>query len=210
MSRSIHPNGLVRIIVNAGDRIAAYSRDSFKVWELVGRPNRAEKLDLLQLVQPDTEYRSAVFTNGATLGIEGGVAEVLYALGTGAVITENIRRRQQPAPTAMTVTANITTAGLLSGLIVGTHAAGATQTYTLPTGALMDAAFELDIDESVDWSLINASAAAADTITLAAAASGHTIVGAVVVVSANGAPDNTATYRTRKTAADTFVTYRIA
>jgi len=210
MSRSIHPNGLVRIIVNAGDRIAAYSRDSFKVWELVGRPNRAEKLDLLQLVQPDTEYRSAIFTNGATLGIEGGVAEVLYALGTGAVITENIRRRQQPAPTAMTVTANITTAGLLSGLIVGTHAAGATQTYTLPTGALMDAAFEIDIDESIDWSLINASAAAADTITLAAAASGHTIVGAVVVVSVNSAPDNTATYRTRKTAADTFVTYRLA
>ena len=210
MSRSIHPNGLARIIVNAGDRIAVYSRQTVKVFQIVGRPNRAEKLNLIQLVPADTEYRSAIFTNGATLGIEAGVAEVLYALGTGAVITENIRRRAQPAPTAMTVTADITTAGLLSGLIVGTHAAGATQTYTLPTGALMDAAFELDIDESIDWALINASAAAADTITLAAAASGHTIVGAVVIVSANSAPDNTAAYRTRKTAADTFVTYRIA
>jgi len=205
MSRSIHPNGLVRIIVNAGDRIAIYSRQTVKVFEIVGRPNRAEKLDLIQLVPADTEYRSAIFTNGATLGIEAGVAEVLYALGTGAVITENIRRRAQPTPTAMTVTAE-----LLSGMIIGTHAAGATQTYTLPTGALMDAAFELDIDESIDWSLINASAAAADTITLAAAALGHTIVGAVVVVSANSAPDNTAVYRTRKTAADTFVTYRLA
>jgi len=210
MSRSIHPNGLVRIIVPAGDRIAAYSRDSFKVWQIVGRPNRSEKLDLLQLVRPDTEYRSAVFANGATLGIEGGVAEVLYALGVGAVITENIGRRAQPTPTAMTVTADITTAGLLSGLIVGTHAAGATQTYTLPTGALMDAAFELDIDESTDWALINASGAALDTITLAAAALGHTLVGAAIVVSANSAPDNTAAYRTRKTAADTFVTYRLA
>jgi hypothetical protein len=210
MSRSIHPNGLFRIIVNAGDRIAVYSRQTVKVFQIVGRPNRAEKLDLIQLVPADTEYRSAIFTNGATLGIEAGVAEVLYALGTGAVITENIRRRAQPTPTAMTVTADITTAGLLSGMIIGTHAAGATQTYTLPTGALMDAAFELDIDESVDWSLINASGAAADTITLAAAALGHTIVGAVVVVSANSAPDNTAVYRTRKTAADTFVTYRLA
>lgn len=210
MSRSIHPNGLVRIVVNAGDRIAAYSRDSFKVWQIVGRPNRSEKLDLLQLVQPDTEYRSAVFANGATLGIEGGVAEVLYALGVTAVVTENVGRRAQPTPTAMTVTANITPAGLLSGLIIGTHAAGATQTYTLPAGATLDAALEMDIDESVDWALINASAAAPDTITVAQAGADHTIVGAAVVVSANGAPANTAMYRTRKTAADTFVTYRLA
>jgi len=210
MSRYIPPYGIARIIVPAGDRIATYSRESVKVWQIVGAPNQAEKMDLLQEVRPDTEYRSAVFTNGATIMIQAGEAESLYALGVSAVITENIRRRAQPTPTAMTVTADITTAGLLSGMIVGTHAAGATQTYTLPTGALMDAAFELDIDESIDWSLINASAAAADTITLAAAASGHTIVGAVVVVSANSAPDNTAVYRTRKTAADTFVTYRLA
>ena len=210
MSRSIHPNGLVRIIVNAGDRIAAYSRDSFKVWQIVGRPNRAEKFDLLQLVQPDTEYRSAVFANGATLGIEGGVAEVLYALGVTAVVTENIGRRAQPTPSAMTVTATITPALMLTGLIVGTHAAGATQTYTLPAGATLDAALEMDVDESIDWALINASAGAPDTITVAQAGADHTIVGAAVVVSANGAPANTAMYRTRKTAADTFVTYRLA
>ena len=79
--------------------------------------------------------------------------------------------------TAMTTTANITAAGILSKIIAGTHAAGANQTYTLPTGALMDAALEMDIGEYVDWTLINLSAAAADTITLAAAASGHTLVG---------------------------------
>jgi len=95
-------------------------------------------------------------------------------------------------------------------LIVGTHAAGATQTYTLPAGATLDAALEMDVDESIDWALINASAAAADTITVAQAGADHTIVGAAVVVSVNSAPDNTATYRTRKTAADTFVTYRLA
>jgi hypothetical protein len=210
MSRSIHPNGLFRIVVNAGDRIATYSRQSIKVWQIVGRPNRAEKLDLLQLVPADTEYRSAVFTNGATLGIEAGVAEVLYALGVTAVITESVGRRAQPTPSAMTVTATITPALMLTGLIVGTHAAGATQTYTLPAGATLDAALEMDIDESIDWALINASAAAADTITIAQAGADHTIVGAAVVVSANSAPANTAMYRTRKTAADTFVTYRLA
>jgi hypothetical protein len=210
MSRYIPPSGIARVIVNAGDRIATYSRESIKVWRIVGRPNQAEKLDLLQEVAADTEYRSAVFANGATLIIEGGQAQTLYTLGVGTVILENIGRRAQPTPTAMTVTASITPAGLLSGMIIGTHAAGATQTYTLPAGATLDAAFEMDIGESVDWSIINASAAAADTITVAQAGADHTIVGAAVIVSANSAPDNTGMYRTRKTAADTFVTYRLA
>jgi hypothetical protein len=210
MSRYIPPYGIARVIVNAGDRIATYSRESIKVWRIVGRPNQAEKLDLLQEVAADTEYRSAVFANGATLIIEGGQAQTLYTLGVGTVILENIGRRAQPTPTAMTVTASITPAGLLSGMIIGTHAAGATQTYTLPAGATLDAAFEMDIGESVDWSIINASAAAADTITVAQAGADHTIVGAAVIVSANSAPDNTGMYRTRKTAADTFVTYRLA
>jgi hypothetical protein len=210
MSKSIPPYGIARVIVPAGDRIATYSREAINVYRIVGAPNQAEKLDLLQEVARDTEYRSAVFATGATLIIEAGEAEALYALGVTAVITENIGRRAQPTPTAMTVTANITPAGLLSGLIIGTHAAGATQTYTLPAGATLDAAFEIDVDESIDWALINASAAAPDTITVAQAGADHTIVGAAVVVSANGAPANTAMYRTRKTAADTFVTYRMA
>jgi hypothetical protein len=210
MSTLVPPNGLARVILNSGDRIATYSREPIKVWRIVGSPNLVDDLELLSAVPADTEFRSAAFAgNGATIVIEAGEAEALYAVGVTAVITENIGRRAQPTPTAMTVTANITPAGLLSGLIIGTHAAGATQTYTLPTGALLDAAVTMGIDESVDWALINASAAAADTITLAAAASGHTIVGAVVVVSADSAPANTAMYRTRKTAADTFITYRI-
>ena len=211
MSKLIPPNGLARVILNSGDRIATYSREPIKVWRLVGTPNLVDDLALLSAVPADTEFRSAVFAgNGATIIIEAGEAEALYAVGVSAVITENIGRRAQPTPTAMTVTANITPAGLLSGLIIGTHAAGATQTYTLPAGALLDAAVELDIDEAVDWALINASAAAPDTITVAQAGADHTIIGAAVVVSANGAPANTAVYRTRKTAADTFVTYRLA
>lgn len=210
MSKLVPPNGLARVVVNALDRIATYSREPIKVWRLVGSPNLVEEWDILSEVPADTEYRSAAFATGATIGIEAGEAEALYATGVTAVITESIGRRFQPTPTAMTVTASITPAGLLSGLIIGTHAAGATQTYTLPAGATLDAAFELDINESVDWALINASAAAADTITVAQAGADHTIVGAAVVVSANGSPANTAMYRTRKIAADTFVTYRLA
>ena len=66
----------------------------------------------------------------------------------------------------------------------------------------MDAALEMEIGESFDWSAINTGAANAFTVT--AAASGHTVVGAgAVALSSSG------TFRTRKTAADTFVTYRL-
>lgn len=210
MSMYIPPNGLARVILGAGERIATYSRRPIKVWRIVGTPNLVDDLFLLSEVPADTEYRSAAFANGATIAIEADEAEALYAVGVTAVITENIGRRAQPTPGAMTVTATITPALMLTGLIVGTHAAGATQTYTLPAGATLDAALEMDVDESIDWALINASAGAPDTITVAQAGADHTIVGAAVVVSANGAPANTAMYRTRKTAADTFVTYRLA
>lgn len=210
MSKQIPSSGTLILDVVAADRVAVLSRTPCTVFQRVGQPGMPDSWTILQEVPADTEYRTPAFVNGATLRIEAGEAEVLYAEGVTAAILETQGQREQNTPTAMTVTANITPAGLLSGLIIGTHAAGATQTYTLPTGALLDAAAELAIDESVDWALINASAAAADTITVAAAALGNTLVGAAVVVSANGAPANTGMYRTRKTAADTFVTYRIA
>lgn len=119
----------------------------------------------------------------------------------------------QGTPTAKTTAATLTIAELLTKLITGTHAAGATAAYTLPTGTLTDAGIKLNDNDSFDWVLINLSAAAVDTITLTAG-TGHTIVGNPIVQSAHsstgGVYGNSAQFRTRKTAANTFVTYRIA
>ena len=120
--------------------------------------------------------------------------------------------RHQAAPTAMTTAATITAAALLAGLITGTHAAGATQAYTLPTGADLDAALSsaFRINGSFDFTIINLSAALADTITLTASV-GITIVGKAVVDSAHADSEfpNSGMFRVRKTAADTFVAYRL-
>jgi len=122
--------------------------------------------------------------------------------------------KYQAAPVAMTVAATITEAALRGGLITGTHAEGATQAYTLPTGAVLDAALPPDfvVNSSFDFTIINLSAAAADTITLTAAA-GITIVGNPII-DANLIYTswylNAGTFRVRKTAADTFVAYRIS
>ena len=149
--------------------------------------------------------------NGGNVDLAGGAKN-----GTGLPGMVRIRGVQtlaQGAPTAKTTAATLTIAELLTGIITGTHAAGATQAYTLPTGTLTDAGVQMAVGDAFDWVLINLSAAAVDTITLTAGAD-HTIVGNPIVQSAHsstgGIYGNSAQFRTRKTAANTFVTYRIA
>jgi hypothetical protein len=119
----------------------------------------------------------------------------------------------QVTPIAETVAVTLTAAELLTGLVTGTHAAGATAAYTLPTGTLLDAAGAFLVDEYFDWTLINLSAAAADTITVTAGAD-HTVVGTMICQSAHSSTGlvhgNALRLRTRKTAANTFVSYRLA
>ena len=131
------------------------------------------------------------------------------------IITRVPSGRKQAAPVAMTGAATITTAAILNGLITATQATGGTIAYTLPTGAVMDAALTSDIiaNDSFDFTIINLSPADGDTITLTAPATGITIVGSAIVSSNEFESSyylNTGTFRLRKTAADTFIVYRIA
>ena len=122
--------------------------------------------------------------------------------------------RVQEAPVAMTGAATITTAAILNGLIVGTPA-GDDVAYTLPTGEVMDDALTSDIivNDAFDFTIINLSSTAGQDIILTEPASGITIVGSAVVSSNDFESSyymNTGTFRLRKTAANTFVVYRIA
>jgi len=199
MSNRIPDNGTLILEVAALDRIAAVSRSPFTVYQQVGVPNFPMSWSVLQEVTADSEYRSAAFAAGATLRIEAGPSDVLYATGTLAVITELIGQRRQSTPGVLDATGTLTAAMISSGIVTS---AAAAVTATLDTGAVMDAALDMEIDESFDWSVIKVGA---NAFTLAAAASGHTIVGTRAVATATSA-----SFRTRKTAADTFVTYRLA
>ena len=146
-------------------------------------------------------------------GVAGPAVGLNIRSSSSAIVLDNVVIRKQAAPTAKTTAATLTIAELLTGILTGTHTAGATVAYTLPTGALVDAAVSdyMGVDEAFDWSLINLSAAVLDTITVTAAAGGHTVVGNMIVESAHADSEwtNSGLFRTRKTAADTFVTYRI-
>lgn len=106
------------------------------------------------------------------------------------------------SPTNSSVAATVTASALLGGILTGTPTAAIA--YTLPTGTNMDAAFQdLQTNQSFEWSVINLAAATyAITIT---ANTGHTVVGNMAV-----AANTSGSFLTRKTAANTFITYRTA
>lgn len=199
MSNRLPANGLVELTIAAADRVAIWSRAPVKVYQQLGVPNFPSTFSLIQDVAAKTEYRSSAFATGAVIRIEADAADVFYAVGVTAVITENIGQRAQPAPGVLNSTGTLTAAMIAAGIVTSTTAAAVTA--TLDTGAVMDAALEMDIGESFDWSAI---ATGANAFTVTAAASGHTVVGAGAV-----ATGTSGTFRTRKTAADTFITYRL-
>jgi len=109
--------------------------------------------------------------------------------------------QKQAAPAAVNTTSTLATSAIL-GRIITSAPAGAVS-LTLPTGTSMDSALaQMAVDQAVDWTVINTNGTNASTIV---ANTGHTVVGNMAV-----APNVSAVFRSRKTAANTFVTYRVS
>jgi hypothetical protein len=107
-------------------------------------------------------------------------------------------------PVNSNVTATATAASLLDGLRTGTPTANID--LQLPTGTNMDAAFqELQSNQAFEWSVINLATAASGFDITVTANTDHTVVGRMVVTG-----ETSGRFLTRKTAANTFITYRIA
>ena len=101
------------------------------------------------------------------------------------------------AAATQNATGTLTAAQLLNGVITSTTAAAVAG--TVPTGTLLDAAAGLNVDEAFDWSVV---VTGANTFTVTAG-TGHTLVGNPAVATATSGR-----FRSRKTAANTFVTTR--
>jgi hypothetical protein len=89
-------------------------------------------------------------------------------------------------------------ANLRTRIITSTTAAAVTG--TLPTGTLMDGLYSSQTDMGYDWSVINTGA----NNFVVAAGTGHTVVGNMTV-----AGSTTSMFRSRRTAANTWITYRV-
>jgi hypothetical protein len=211
MSNILNANGSVTVTLTSTQKLAVYTKGSAIVYRTIGYPKYPDQSSKLGTVS-NTTTTFGTYTGGATIVIENTQSyPVIYDVGTAPVVTDNMDKAYQAAPATATATATLASADLLSSLIVATPAAAAT--YTLPTGALLDASATMSIGDSFGWSIINLATNATFIITVAAG-TGHTVVGVMDVASNNattgalyGASGH---FKTRKTAADTFVTYRVA
>lgn len=123
--------------------------------------------------------------------------------GKRVVTTDDngLQVKLQGAPDALDATGNLTAALLAKGVVTSSTASAVTA--TLPTGTQMSTAFGtlVEIGEAIEWSAVN-TGSNAFTVTQN---TGHSVVGAGAV-----AASSSGLFRSKRTAANTWVTYRIA
>lgn len=218
----VYANGTADVSVPASQKIAVQTTSVATVYKKINDPNIPGMWALVGVVSAgQTVYGTFSSAVATTIRIESGASETLYEISAapevdlivaGDLYVRGIANFGQPTPTAGVGSATLTIAQLLTMIVTDTHATAATATYTLPTGTLTDAGVDMAVSDCFEWTLINLSAAAADTATVAAGV-GHTLVGLGTIPSAHattgGLSGNAGTFRTVKTAANTFISYRV-
>jgi hypothetical protein len=204
MSNIIPPFGSAEVSIPAAEKIAIATRGRCTVQQETAIVNYPDVLGAPDptLECANEELVSSAFASGATLLLTNeGPYPVFYEVGTGPRVKDWLRSENGliDAPGALNVTGTLTSALLLGGIVTSTTGAGVTA--TLDTGAIMDAASEWVVGEGYRWQAINTGG---NAFTVTAAAGGHTVVGAGAVAAGTSGD-----FLTRKTAADTFITYRI-
>ena len=154
------------------------------------------------------------YVDGVTSAIQTQINTKASLSGTETLTNKTIAAvnyyEAQAAPTSLggSGSVTLTIAQLLNGLFVSGSGGG--YTYTLPTGTDADngsLSGSLPIDYAFDWSLIN-TAGSAVTI---AGNTGHTVISGPNGSGPISCPlGSQVMLRSRKTANNTFVTYRIA
>ncbi len=197
----IFTQGTAVVTVPAGQKIAVQAFSPASVFQEVGFPNFPDSQDLLQVVE-NTTYVSPAFTNATNVTIQAGASGAFYSTGTSPQIGNDGNWQPQPAPANIADGGSMvmTAADLLTSIVTATPTTG--RNIQLPTAAALEAATVFAINDSFDFSVITLAAFAL-TITVN---TGVTIVGGAATGAASG---SAARYRIRKTAADTFVVYRI-
>lgn len=199
MSSIIYNQGTAVVNVPAGGSVAVYTRDQATIKQAVVTPNQPPAYGVIGFALAGVQLVLGPFASATTLEINGSAGETYYSVGTAPAITELQAAQVQGTPVAVNVTGAVSSAAILGGIVTSTTAAAVAG--TIPTGAVLDAASTLAVGDSFDWSVI-ATGANAFTVT---AAANHTIVGSAVVATVTSG-----LFRTVKTAAGTFITYRLS
>lgn len=162
----------------------------------------------------EIQVGNVAFAKTITIGNNTGGTRIFERFGTGGHI------QHQAAPTTLAdADATLTTLQLLNALFIITPAA-ANRTLTLPTAALAVAAIpSIQVDDSIDFTIINESTPANERSVVIAAGTNGLIEGNATIspkqnLSGTYFTSGSATYRLRFTnvtvASEAYVAYRIA
>jgi len=204
MSNVIAVSGKATVTIPANESIAVFTQGVSQVSRTIGFPQYPDQTTLLGTVR-NGQTVFGPYSTGAVIVVEStGSQPVFYEVGTAPQVQQGrLNSQVQDAPTniadggAMAFTA----ASLLGGIVTSTPTAS--RNVQLPTGAAFDLASEFAINDSIDFTLVTLAAFAL-TVTVN---TGVTIVGSAATAATTG---SAARFRMRKTAADTFVAYRIS
>lgn len=194
----VNPLGTVTVTVPANGSIAVYTKGTATVSQVKTYSNYPST----QAVIGTVTAGQAVFgpySAGATIVVEADAMRALYEFGSAPLVEDILAWQIQGAPIAVDATGAVSVAAMLGGIVTSSTAAAVAG--TIPTGTALDAGANFAIGDSFDWSVINTGP---NTFTVTAA-TGHTIVGVAAVVTVTSG-----SFRTRKTAAATYVTYRMS
>lgn len=192
MANIVMARSSARVLVPSGESITVFTQDVTNVSQDVGGV-----ITLLGTVT-SAQQMFGPFGSTTTIVIDSGAGSTNYAFGSSPIIRELIGHKIQRTPIAINVAGAIPLGALANGVITSNSLPGIT--CTLPAGAQVESGRFFSNDDSFDWTVIVAGLFG---FTVGASA-GHTIVGSASVGSGTSA-----IFRTRKTALNTFVTYRI-
>jgi hypothetical protein len=156
---------------------------------------------------------NASSTNGLIQTADASGVMQLQTANTVAVTITNVQDvviqsaplwQYAPAPTTKSAVATLSASEVSKGIIV---TSGTTYTVTLPTGTQLDTYFTGVVSEAItnigfDFSVVNT---ASGTITIAVGASGMSSLGTLTVLTGISGR-----FRLRRTAANTYVLYRLS
>lgn len=202
MSFALAENGTVTVTVPAGGSIAVFSQGTVTVSRNLATANFPTRTVFIGTVAPNVQSVFGPFTNATEIVLDAsGGFETLYEVGSAPVVQQfRLLSPVQVTPGALNTTGNLTAELCLTGIVTSTTASGSVSA-TLDTGAQIDAKSTWQINDSFDWAVINTGGTFAFTLN---ANTNHTIIGSVQINAGTSGQ-----FRTRKTAAQTFVTYRL-
>lgn len=192
MSNIVMARSSERIAVPSGQSITVFSQDAVVVSQDVGG-----------VVTPlgtvtNAQQMFGPFGSDLFVILDSGASSAMYTVGAAPIIRELMGNVVQRSPIAINAAGAIPLSAMANGVITSNSLLGIT--CTLPTGTAIDSAMSSRIDDSFDWRVL---AVGLFGFTVGASA-GHMIVGNATVGSGSAG-----VFRTRKTAANTFITYRI-